>query len=543
MQGLMQEFPLTVGSIWERGTSYYPESRIVTRTRTTVVRTTYRDLATETRRLANALDQLGLTPDARVGSFGWNTARHLALYFAVPGTGRVLHTINIRYFPEHVRFSIDHAEDEAVFVDASLLHLLAPHLPHLARLRHVVVMDDGGPAGKIPDDPRIVSWDELLGGSDETDLRDRVRDEHRAAALCYTTGTTGNPKGVLYSHRSIWLHSNAGVSAAVTAVTDRDVVMPVVPMFHAMAWGLPYTAIQAGADLVLPGPDLSPASILELMSEERVTYSAGVPSIWMGALPLLQDYDLSRLDRIVAGGSAVPISLSEGYREALGFPITQAWGMTEVSPLGSIARLRREMDEFTEDEKGRWRSAAGMPLHGVQARIVDGITRQELPWDDTHRGELEVRGPWIARQYYRLDGDREQFSPDGWLRTGDVACISPLGFIRLVDRTKDLVKSGGEWISSVDLENVIMSHPSVAEAAVVAVAHPRWMERPLACVVLRDGATLTKEEVIDFLAARLERWQIPDDVVFLAEIPKTSVGKFSKKTLREQFADYVLPTA
>ena len=308
MQGLMQDVPLTVGSIWERGTTYFPASRVVTRTGAGVDRTTYGELAAETRRLAGALDRLGLSPDARVGSFAWNTARHLALYFAVPGTGRVLHTINIRYFPEHVRYSIDHAEDEAVFVDASLLPLLAPHLPHLASVRHVVVMNDGGPAPDLPDDPRIVGWDELLADVDEADLRDRVRDEHRAAALCYTTGTTGNPKGVLYSHRSIWLHANVGVSAAVTAVTDRDVVMPVVPMFHAMAWGLPYTAFQAGADLVLPGPDLSPAVILALMSAERVTYAAGVPTIWMGALPLLGDYDLSHLDRVLAGGSAVPTS-------------------------------------------------------------------------------------------------------------------------------------------------------------------------------------------------------------------------------------------
>lgn len=543
MQGLMHEYPLTVGSIWERGLSYFPRSRIVTRTATSIERTTYRDLGAETRRLASALDRLGLAPDARVGSFGWNTARHLALYFAVPGTGRILHTINIRYFAEHIRYSIEHAEDEAIFVDSSLLHLLAPHLPSLPGLRHVVVMDDGGASGEIPDDPRIVGWDELLDGVDETDLRDRVSDEHRAAALCYTTGTTGNPKGVLYSHRSIWLHANAGVSAAVTGVADRDVVMPVVPMFHAMAWGLPYTAFQAGADLVLPGPDLSPAAVLELMSQERVTYSAGVPSIWMGALPLLGDYDLSPLNRILAGGSAVPPALSEGFREALGFPITQAWGMTEVSPLGSIARLRPEMDELDEAEKARWRGTAGMPLHGVQARIVDGETREVLLWDDTHSGELEVRGPWVARQYYRLEGDQDQFSPDGWLRTGDVACISPDGFIRLVDRTKDLVKSGGEWISSVNLENAIMAHPSVTEAAVVAVPHPRWMERPLACVVVKDGSVLTKNDVLGFLASRLERWQIPDDVVFLAEIPKTSVGKFSKKTLREQFADYVLPSA
>lgn len=543
MQGLMQDFPLTVGSIWERGTTYFPDSEIVTQTKVNVVRSTYRDLGAETRRVADALDRLDLSDDARVGTFAWNTARHLALYFAVPGTGRVLHTINIRYFPEHVRYSIEHAEDEAIFVDASLLHLLTPHLPYLAHLRHVIVMDDGGVVDEMPDDSRIIGWDELLAGADEADLRDRVDDEHRAAALCYTTGTTGNPKGVLYSHRSIWLHSNAGVSAAVTSVTDRDVVMPVVPMFHAMAWGLPYTAFQAGAGIVMPGPDLSPAAVLGLMSRERVTYTAGVPSIWMGVLPLLQGVDLPHLGRIVAGGSAVPTALSEGFLEALGIPITQAWGMTEVSPLGSIARLRPEMEQLSDDEQAYWRSTAGLPLHGVQARIVDDETREELPWDDEQRGELEVRGPWIARQYYRLEGDQQNFSDDGWLRTGDVACVSPAGFIRLVDRTKDLVKSGGEWISSVELENAIMSHPSVAEAAIVAVAHPRWMERPLACVVVKDGAALTKEQIIDFLATGLERWQLPDDVVFMDEIPKTSVGKFSKKTLRDQFADYVLPTA
>ncbi|WP_433496970.1 long-chain fatty acid--CoA ligase [Sphaerimonospora sp. CA-214678] len=542
MQGLMQDFPLTVGSIMERGVTYFPDSRIVTRTKDAVVRTTYRELGVEIGRLAGALGRLGLASDARVGSFAWNTARHLALYFAVPGTGRILHTINIRYSPDHIRFSIEHAEDEVIFVDSSLMHLLAPHLPHLPCVRHVVVMNDGGPRDALPDDSRIVSWDELLDGSEATEIRDRVSDENRAAALCYTSGTTGNPKGVLYSHRSIWLHSNVGVSAAATGVTDRDTVMPIVPMFHAMAWGLPYAAFQAGADLVLPGPDLSPAAILELMSEERVTYSAGVPSIWMSALPLLEHYDLSRLERLVAGGSAVPASLSEGYREVLGFPITQAWGMTEVSPLGAIARLRPEMEGLTEDEKIYWRATAGMALHGVQTRIVDAVTREELPWDDHHRGELEVRGPWVARQYYRLEDEQEQFSPDGWLRTGDVACISPLGFIRLVDRTKDLVKSGGEWISSVDLENAIMSHPSVAEAAVVAVAHPRWMERPLACVVVKEGNTLTERELLGFLAGRLERWLIPDAVVFLDEIPKTSVGKFSKAALRKQFADFVLPS-
>ena len=273
-----------------------------------------------------------------------------------------------------------------------------------------------------------------------------------------------------------------------------------------------------------------------------MTYSAGVPTIWMGALPLLDGYDLTSLDRIVAGGSAVPVSLSEGYRAALGIPITQAWGMTEVSPVGSVARLRADMDGLDDDARAHWRATAGLPLHGVEVRIVDDESGAELPWDDTCRGELEVRGPWIARQYYRREGQEDQFSPDGWLRTGDVAAISPLGFIRLVDRTKDLVKSGGEWISSVDLENAIMDHPSVAEAAVIAVPHPRWMERPLACVVVKEGHEVTGQDVLDFLSGRLERWQVPDDVVFLDQIPRTSVGKFNKLALRERYADHVLPT-
>ena len=319
--------------------------------------------------------------------------------------------------------------------------------------------------------------------------------------------------------------------------------MPVVPMFHANAWGLPYTAVMAGASLVMPGPDLSPQGIIDLLESEQVTITAGVPTIWMALVPFLGGRDLSHLRTIICGGSAVPKALSEAWRTKIGLPISQAWGMTELSPLGSVAYLRSELDDRSEDEKADIRATAGVAAPGVELRIVDPGSRETLPWDDAAIGELEGRGPWIARQYYRTDGAGEQFSADGWLRTGDIASISPLGYVRLVDRTKDLVKSGGEWISSVELENQIMAHPKVAEAAVIAVPHPKWMERPLACVVVKSDEQLTKDEVLDFLRAKVTPWRMPDDVVFIDEVPKTSVGKFSKKTLRDRFADYQLPTA
>ncbi|HEX9231122.1 MAG TPA: long-chain fatty acid--CoA ligase, partial [Jatrophihabitantaceae bacterium] len=489
-----------------------------------------------------ALDALGLAPDARVGTFAWNTARHLQLYFAIPGTGRILHTGNLRYAPDQFLYTANHAEDEAFFVDRSLLPLFAKYLSRVPTVKHVVVMDDGVPA-EIPDDPRIVQWDDLIGAAGEVDFSERVSDERQAAAMCYTTGTTGKPKGVLYSHRSTWLHSLASMSSAVFSIHERDKVLPVVPMFHANAWGIPYTAVLSGASLVMPGPDLSPQAIVSLLESEKVTIAAGVPTIWMAMVPLLDGRDLSSLRTIICGGSAVPRALSEAWRAKIGLPITQAWGMTELSPLGSVCFLRSEYDELTEDEKADIRATAGVAAPGVEVRIVDPDTRAPLPWDDKSAGELECRGPWIAKQYYRTDEPGEQYTPDGWLRTGDVAAISQLGYIRLVDRTKDLVKSGGEWISTVDLENEIMAHPKVAEAAVIAVRHPKWMERPLACVVVKPGEQLDKADVLDFLRDKFTPWQMPDDVVFIDEVPKTSVGKFSKKTLRDQFAEYVLPTA
>ena len=542
MLGLMQDTPLTTNWIFDRANQYFGAKEIVTRTATGLERASFATVAAEARKVASAIDALGISPDGRVGTFGWNTARHVGLYFAIPGTGRVMHTLNIRYFPEQLIYTVDHAEDEAVFVDRSLLPLFAKYLPQLGTVKHVIVMDDGAPA-EIPDDPRIIHYDELVSGATEIDFSDRVSDERQAAAICYTTGTTGNPKGVLYSHRSTWLHSIASMTSGVFAIAESDRVLPVVPMFHANAWGLPYTAFMAGASLVLPGPDLSPQGLVTLMEAEKVTMAAGVPTIWMGMVPLLDQHDLSALRVIICGGSAVPKSLSEAWRAKIGLPITQAWGMTELSPLGSVCTLRSELDGLSEDAKADIRATAGIAPPGVEMRIVDADTGQALPWDDEASGELECRGPWIAKQYFRTDAPGENFSPDGWLRTGDIASISPLGYLRLVDRTKDLVKSGGEWISSVDLENEIMGHPKVAEAAVIAVPHPKWSERPLACVIVVPGESLTREELLDYLRARLPSWRMPDDVVFIDEVPKTSVGKFSKKTLRERFGDHVLPTA
>ena len=538
----MQDVPLTTTSLLRRSEQYFAGKRIVTRTVGGLQRSTYGEFADRTRRLATALDELGLAPDARVATFAWNTQRHMELYFAALGTGRILHTLNIRLFPEQLRYIIEHAQDEIVFVDRSLLPVLAPHLPALPGLRHIVVMDDGA-AHPLPDDPRVLDYEQLIDGRAPADLEGRVVDEQRAAALCYTSGTTGNPKGVLYSHRSTWLHSQALTGVDSFGLSVRDTVLAVVPMFHVNAWGLPYAAAASGADVIMPGPDLSPGALVELIEGERVTVTAGVPTIWMAMLPLLEGRDVSSLNRIISGGSATPQSLSDAYEQAIGIRITSAWGMTEMSPLGSLALARPEIDDEPEQRRNAVLATAGVAPNGVEMRIVDPDTDAVLPWDDAAAGELHVRGPWIASAYFGGQVDDERFAPDGWLRTGDIAAISPLGYVRLVDRSKDLVKSGGEWISSVDLENAIMGHPGVAEAAVIAMPHPRWSERPMACVVLRPDAEVSEQDILDHLRPLVASWWLPDEVVFVEEIPKTSVGKFSKRTLRERFADHVLRTA
>src|SRR4051794_14278276 len=509
MQGQMQEYPLTLVHPFERAERLFADKTIATAGPRGLARTCFGDWAERTRRLGGVLDGLDISSDGRVGTFAWNTSRHLELYFAAPCSGRVLHTLNIRLFPEQLQFVADHAGDEVIFADRSLLKLLWPLIDQMPTLKYVVVMDDG--EGEIPADPRIRDYEELL--ADATPIEWRAGDENRAAAMCYTSGTTGNPKGVVYSHRSCTLHCMGTMMVDSLAVSEHDVILPVVPMFHANAWGLCQAAVMAGASLVLPGPDLSPGAIAGLMESEKVTLAAGVPTIWNGVLGELDGRDLSSLDRILCGGSAVPKALSEAYREKIGIPMLQAWGMTETSPLASVARVRSDLRDKPEEELADVRATQGVPAAMVEIRIADPDTGEELPWDGEARGELQCAGPWIAAGYYGGEGE-QQFTDDGWLRTGDVAVIDPKGYIRLVDRTKDLVKSGGEWISSVELENEIMAHPKVVEAAVIGIADEKWGERPLACVVAEDGADLSADEVREFLAGRVAKWWIPESIEF-----------------------------
>ncbi|MDP1821426.1 MAG: long-chain fatty acid--CoA ligase [Acidimicrobiales bacterium] len=541
MHGLMQDVPLTLPHLFERAERLFFDKELVTATVTGLERTSYGSWAERTRRLGGALDDLGISDSGRVATFAWNTARHLELYFGAPCSNRVLHTLNIRLFPEQLVYVANHAEDEVIFVDRSLVALLWPLIDQMQTVRHVVVMDDGKGEVPSPDGGRpLHDYEDLLAAASPVEFR--VDDENRAASMAYTSGTTGNPKGVVYSHRSTFLHTLGAMTAGGLGVQESDRILPVVPMFHANAWGLAHAAVASGASLIMPGADLSPKSLATLIEQERVTIAAGVPTIWMGVLPELEGRDTSSLRAIPCGGSAVPRALSEGYRAATGLPIMQAWGMTETSPIASVGRIKSTLDAVLDDDgRAELRTTVGQPSVCVDARIVRPGSTESLPWDGESSGELQVRGPWIASSYYDDERSPESFTDDGWLKTGDVAVIDEHGYIRLVDRTKDVIKSGGEWISSVDLENELMGHPKIAEAAVIGVAHPKWSERPLACVVVREGETLTKDEVLSYLDGRVAKWWLPDDVAFVDEIPKTSVGKFSKKDLRDKFAGYSLP--
>jgi fatty-acyl-CoA synthase len=547
MQGLMQDVPLTLQMVLERAAALYADKHVATKTATGIRRRTYGELMQRVIRLASALDRLGVRPGDRVGTFGWNSDNHLELYLAVPCVGAVLHTLNPRLHHEQIAYIVNHAEDQVVFVDTSLGQPWAA-VKGTDTVRHVVAMDDLDGAAPITG---ALDYEELIAGGDTSFPWPKL-DERAAAAMCYTSGTTGNPKGVVYSHRSTVLHSMASMFADSMAMSERDVVLPIVPQFHANAWGTPYAALMTGANLAMPGRFMAdPPSIADLCEAEGVTISAAVPTVWFGVLQAIQAGIVDRakfasLERIVVGGSAVPEALMRAFDE-LGIAVVHAWGMTETSPLGSMAKVKSTVPA---DQVLRTRLTQGLPAPTLKVRVVteDGSV---APWDGATMGELQINGPWIADAYYDPEapdgrGGQDRFETDAegtrWLKTGDVAVIDSEGYIKLLDRTKDLVKSGGEWISTVDLENLLIAHPKVAEAAVIAVKHPKWDERPLACVVKADDS-VTAEELLAYLGEHVAKWQVPDDVVFIDAVPKTSVGKFDKKVLRDEFASYQLPTA
>jgi len=520
LEGLMMRTPLLVRSIAERAGLLFGPREIVSVTAEGVERSNYAEVLERARRLASALHELGIRPGDRVATFGWNSRRHLELYLAVPSMGAVLHTLNIRLFEDDLRYIVAHAADRVIFLDASL----AEQMPRFDGVEHEVLMPDADTARD-----GALLYEDLISSGDPG-FRFPDVDENSAAAMCFTSGTTGKPKGVVYSHRSTVLHTLMTNQADGPGLRERDTVLPIVPMFHANAWGLPYAAAMAGSKLVLPGPRMDPASLAKLTEEERVTFSGAVPTIWQGIAQLDPKPDLSSVERLVCGGSAVPESLIRLYDERFGVPIIQAWGMTETSPMASISRVPPHITD--EDQGYKLRATVGRVVPMVDFRI-----------DEESGGELQVRGSTIARAYYEDESSAEKFTDDGWLRTGDVAEVADDGFIRLVDRTKDLVKSGGEWISSVELENVIMGHPDVREAAVVAIPDERWGERPCACVVRGSDSSLDADGLRKFLSDKVAKWWLPDRVEFITEVPKTSVGKFDKKVLRSKLADDTLERA
>jgi len=529
-------YPLTIRGLLERGRRFFPNQEIVTRTHRGMHRYTYTDYYRRVNRLAHALRHLGIERGDRVATFAWNTHRHLEAYFAVPTMGAVLHTVNIRLPEEHLIHTINHAEDKVLLVDADLLPSILAVRDRLKTVQAIIVMGEEPPA-----QPGLLDYETLLAEQPDQYPWPEDLDEWAPSGICYTSATTGNPKGVMYTHRAIWLHSMMMGMVDTAGISMKDTVMPAVPMFHVNTWGLPYASILMGARLVLPGPRPSSEDLARLIQDERVTITAGVPTVWLGVLQVLerQPYDISSLTRIMCGGSSLPRALAEAYRERVGRPVfVHLYGMTEASPLTHMCHLKSHLERLSPEEQQDYRDKQGLLIPGLEMKVVDE-SGNEVPWDGRTMGEVCLRGPWIAAEYYRDERSKDAFR-DGWYHSGDIAVVDPEGYLKLVDRAKDVIKSGGEWISSVDLEDAIMGIPGVAEAAVVACPHPKWDERPLACVVLKEEAigTLTREAILNALRQRFPSWWIPDDVVFLSELPKTGTGKFDKKVLRARYQDH-----
>jgi acyl-CoA synthetase (AMP-forming)/AMP-acid ligase II len=537
MKGLMMDYPLTLDRILEHAKRLHTKKNILTKMPSGEIhRYDYLSLYQRCKKSANVLEKLGVRPGDRVGTFSWNNYQHMEMYYAIPGAGAVCHTLNIRLSPEELAYLIDHAEDQIIFVDGTLLPLMERVAPNVKAVRHYVVFNI--PAENFSTTlPYPLSYESLIAEASE-DYEWKSIDENMAAGLCYTSGTTGKPKGALYSHRSIFLHTLGVNLSNSLGIRETDVVLPVVPMFHAMAWGLPYACIMNGADLVLPGPCLQPGSLAELIEKYRVTIAAGVPTIWGGLYQELKTRprDVSSVRALIVGGAAMPRSLIKAFETEMGVNVLHAWGMTETSPLGTVSLLQSNHASLSDQEKFQVKATQGYPVPLVDLRIVDDSGREQ-PWDGKTMGEVQVRGPWVIKEYFKTEDCSDKFTADGWFRTGDVATVNEDGYMNITDRTKDLIKSGGEWISSVALENALMSHPKVLEAAVIAVPDPKWMERPLAAVVPKNAERITKQELCSFLSENFPRFWLPNHFCFLASIPKTSVGKFDKKLLRQQFAE------
>ena len=542
MNGLMMDAPLSIASIAEHAAANFGEVEIVSVTADNPKhRYTYRECFDRAKRLANALDKLGLERGDRVATLCWNDYRHLEAYYGISGAGYVCHTINPRLFPEQQVFIVNHAQDRWIMTDVMFVPLLESLADRIEGVEGVIVMTD---EAHMPDTslPNVVCYETLL----ETHSGDYTWpdiDERSASALCYTSGTTGDPKGVLYDHRSTILHAYASVAPDIMGLSSMDCVMPIVPLFHVNAWGTPYSCAMVGAKIVLPGPKMGDGeAICGLLREEGVTMALGVPTVWLAVLQFTEKAGerLDSLQRVIIGGAAVPRHMIKELRDQHDVEVRQGWGMTETSPLGVVNTLKAGLDHLSPEEQLDLRCKAGRGLFGIQMRIVDDDAN-ELPWDGEAYGALQVRGPWVCKDYFKLVGSAGAHTDDGWFDTGDVATIDADGYMAITDRTKDVIKSGGEWISSIELENTAMGHPAVAEAAVIGVAHPKWTERPLLVVVKTEGQEISKDEMLKYYEGKVASWWIPNDVAFVEELPHTATGKVKKIELRQQFADYRFP--
>ncbi|WP_248322208.1 3-(methylthio)propionyl-CoA ligase [Caballeronia sp. Sq4a] len=543
LYGQMMDIPLLASSLLSHAARHFGDTEIVSkRIEGDIHRYTYRDCEKRAKQLAQALAALGVEQGERIGTLAWNGYRHLECYYGVSGMGAVCHTINPRLFPDQIAFIIDHADDSYVFFDMTFGPLVERIAPYCPNVKGWIALGDAACIAEHLGDMSVpvMSYESLIAPQDGV-FEWPVLDERQASFLCYTSGTTGNPKGALYSHRSTVLHAYAAALPDAMGASSSDAILPVVPMFHVNAWGIPHAGPLVGAKLVFPGKDLDGKSLYELMEAEGVTYSAGVPTVWLGLLNYMKQADkrFTTLKRTVIGGSACPPAMLRTFEEEYGVEVIHAWGMTEMSPLGTLARLSFRQKQRSPEEQRASREKQGHALFGVDMKVV-GDDGRELPWDGQSFGDLYVRGPWVIDRYYRRD---ESPLVDGWFPTGDVATIDADGFMHITDRSKDVIKSGGEWISSIDLENIAMSHPQVAEAACIACSHPKWTERPMIVAVLRPGATLTREELLAYYEGKVAKWWIPDDVVFADELPHTATGKLQKVRLREQYRDHVLPVA